>query len=186
MSTSETYDYSELTKDLAPVGDNMMTMLVALADQQLEIEAEIARLQELLEKANDELKRLSQVEIPRLLDGVEGKFKLPNGKSITVGEEIRVSVTKEKNFLAMKWLEDNNNGSLIKRKFTIEFNKDQEQWAKDFEKSLAETKLPLSVKKDKSVHHATMTAFIKERLANGEPVPLDIITVFRQRFSKIK
>lgn len=183
--TTETHDYGEF-KEAPEVGGNLMSALTGLADEQQAAEEEVLRLETLLDEAKKNLKRISEFEIPNLLDGLEGKIALPDGRTVTVAEKIRASLDSDKKPLAMRWLDDNGHGGLIKRKFTIEFNRDQEEWAKKFEEQLAQSETPLNVKKEHMVHWQTLDAFVREQLETGAEIPLDLIGVFRQRNTKIK
>jgi hypothetical protein len=179
-------DYSEFKEETSQVGGNLMGALVSLADQQEAAQEEVERLEALLDEAKKNLQRISEHEIPKLMDGIEGKLNLPDGRVITIAEKIRASITSEKKPIAMKWLDDNDHGGLIKRRFIIEFGRDQEKWAKEFEAQLAKSKTPLNVKQERNVHWQTLDAFVREQLENGAELPLDLFGVFRQRFAKIK
>jgi hypothetical protein len=180
-------DYSAFKEQstIAP-GGNLMGALVALADEQEAAQAEVERLELLLDEAKKNLQRITEHEIPKLMDGIEGKLNLPDGRTITISEKIRASITSDKKPLAFGWLNENGHGALIKRRFIIEFGRDQEEWAKEFEKQLGQSKTPLNVKKEENVHWQTLDAFVREQLGEGSDLPLDLFGVFRQRFSKIK
>lgn len=187
MSDDSIPDYSKFKDDTAPaVGGNLMAALISLADQQEAAQEEVDRLTALLDEARKNLQRITEHEIPTLMDGLEGKFNLPDGRSITVTEKIRSSATGDKKIAAIHWLDNNGHGAIVKRQFIIEFGRDQEEWAKEFEQMLSKSKTPLNVKKERSIHHATLEAFIRQALEDGEDIPLDTFGVFRQRFAKVK
>ena len=187
MSEEQIPDYSSYKDEAAPApGGNLMTALVSLADQQEAAQAEVERLTALLDEARKNLQRITEHEIPNLMEGLEGKISLPDGRAITIMEKIRSSATGDKKIAAIRWLDDHGHGAIVKRQFVIEFGRDQEDWAKEFEQTLAKSKIPLNVKKDRSIHHATLEAFIRQALEDGEDIPLDTFGVFRQRFAKVK
>jgi hypothetical protein len=179
-------DYSSFKQEPAEIGGNLMSALCFLADQQQQAEGEVERLQALLDEAKKNVQRISEHEIPKLLDGLDGKINLPDGRVITVTEKIRSGTTGDKKIVAIKWLDDNGHGAIVKRQFIIEFSRDQEEWAKEFEQMLSKSKTPLNVKKERSLHHATLEAFVRQALQDGEDIPLDTFGVYRQRFAKIK
>jgi len=184
--SEEIHDYSAFKQETDQVGGNLMTALTSLADQQEAAQAEVERLEALLDEAKKNLARISEIEIPKLMDGIEGKLNLPDGRQVTIAEKIRSSISSDKKPLAMKWLDDNDHGGLIKRRFIIEFGRDQEEWAKQFEAQLASSKTPLNVKQERNVHWQTLDAFVREQLEEGGDLPLDLFGVFRQRSAKIK
>lgn len=184
--TDQIYDYSNYEQEAQAVGDNLMGALVGLADKQEAAEAEVERLEELLKEAKSNLQRITEHEIPKLMDGLEGTINLPDGRKITIAEKIRASISGDKKPMAMRWLDDHGHGGIIKRRFIVEFGKGQEEWAKQFEEQLASSSTPLNVKKERNVHWQTLDAFVREQLENGEELPLDIFGVYRQRFAKVK
>lgn len=186
MSDNDIPDYSKFKEAAPVVGGNLMGALIDLANQQDAASAEIERLTALLDEAKQNHRRIAEHEIPQLLEGIDGKFKLPDGRVINIDEKIRSSATGDKKPAAINWLDANGKGAIVKRQFIIEFGRDQEEWAKEFEAMLAKSKTPLNVKKERSIHHATLEAFIRQSLKEGEDIPLDIFGVFRQRSAKIK
>jgi hypothetical protein len=184
--TEEIHDYSAFKQEPDQVGGNLMSALISLADQQEAAQAEVERLEMLLDEAKKNFQRISEHEIPKLMDGIDGKLNLPDGRVVTISEKIRASITSEKKPVAFKWLDDNDHGGLIKRRFIIEFGRDQEEWAKKFEADLAKSKTPLNVKQEQNVHWQTLDAFVRQQLENGEELPLELFGVFRQRFAEIK
>lgn len=178
-------DYSHVKDIASQLGDNLMSALVSMADQQEAAEAEVARLEALLDEAKTNLRRIVEHEIPSLMEGLEGTINLPDGRKVTIAEKIRASVKKEVKPIAMKWLDDNGHGGIVKRQFIIEFGKDQEEWANNFRQTLAESRVPLNVKEERNVQWQTLDAFVREQLSEGVDLP-DMFGVFRQRFAKIK
>lgn len=184
--SEDIHDYSDFKQEVDQVGGNLMSALTGLVDDQEAAQEEVERLQALLDEAKKNLQRISEIEIPKLMDGIDGKLKLPDGREVTISEKIRASIASDKRPLAMKWLDDNNHGNLIKRRFIIEFGRDQEEWAKNFEQELAKSKSPLNVKQERNVHWQTLDAFVREKMENGDDLPLELFGVYRQRSSKIK
>ena len=183
--SEEIHDYSAFKQEPDQAGGNLMTALVSLADQQEAAQAEVERLEALLDEAKKNLDRISQIEIPKLMDGIDGKLNLPDGRVVTISEKIRSSISSDKKPLAFKWLDDNDHGGLIKRRFIIEFGRDQEDWAKKFEADLRKRKKPLKFDIKRGVHPSTLASFVTEQLQEGVDIPLDTFGVYRQRSSKI-
>lgn len=184
MTESE-IDYSEY-KDDEVIGDNLMAVLTGLADQQEAAEAEVLRLEELLKEAKKNVLLYSETSIPQALDGLEGKFKLTDGRSITIKEDVRSGLTKENKPKGLLWLNNNGHSAIVKREFKIEFGKGDDKWADKFERDLAKRKKPLNVKRSMSVHASTLKAFVRQALEDGEDIPQKLFGVYRQRVAKIK
>lgn len=184
MTESE-IDYSEYKDDEA-IGDNLMAVLIGLADQQEAAESEVERLTELLKEAKKNVLLYSETNIPKALDGLEGKFKLTDGREINVKEDIRSHLSKENKPKGIIWLNNNGHSAIVKREFKIEFGKGDDKWADKFERDLAKRKKPLNVKRGMSVHAGTLKSFIRQALEDGEDIPQKLFGVYRQRVAKIK
>lgn len=178
------HDYREF-KD-GP-GDNILAQISAVAQEQLEAEAKVARIEEDLRKAQAELRDIAENRLPALMDAAEqAKLTTKDGIEVQVSEKIRASIPEANKEKAFAWLEENNHGRLIKREFKIEFGKDEEAWANKFERDLARRKRQLRVARKKAVNPMTLASFVKEQLSEGVAVPLDLLGAFRQRFTKVK
>lgn len=171
------------------VGDNLMSRIEGLAQEQLDAEMRVDHLTEQLAEAKATHRILAEKKMPELLDEAdlgESEIVTPAGHKIKLHEVIRGSIPKGNEEAAFKWLEDNHNANLIKRTFAIEFGKDQEKWADKFERDCNQRKKALNIKRKKGVHAGTLQAFIKKSLDDGVPIPLDVFGAYRQRFAKIK
>lgn len=179
------HDYSHLEDTKEIPGANLMTVLIELADKQEKAEKEIARLELLLEEAKTNLKNIQEYELPKLMDGLSGEITLPDKRTIKISEKIRANLSKENKPIAFKWMETTGNSSLIKRRFIIEFNKNQAEEAEAFQELLKTSKKPLNIQEENNVHWQTLDAFVRQQLENGSGIPLTTFGVFRQRISKI-
>ncbi|QDP61593.1 MAG: hypothetical protein Tp138OMZ00d2C19078261_54 [Prokaryotic dsDNA virus sp.] len=186
MTSPDIPDYSDFKEESPIAGDNLMKSLMALADEQEAAEAEVDRLNALMDEAKANLKRISEHEIPKLLDGMEGKISLPDGRSITLNEKIRTSVSGERKERAFDWIEKQGFGSIIKRRINIDIGKDQEALSDEIKGKLAEIDSAVIYKEERNVPWQTMDAFVKEKLGQGADVPLELFGVYHQRTTKIK
>ncbi len=180
-------DYSEYLDD-EPVGENLMARIEGLAQDQLSADTRVANLDDQLTEAKAVLRRICEVSLPLLLEeaGLHlSTITTPSGITVKVSEAIRGSIPKGKEEPAFKWLEENNNGKLIKRTFAIEFGKEEEKWADKFERDCAQRKKPLNIKRKKGVHPQTLQSFVRQQLDAGKHIPMDVFGVYRQRFTKV-
>lgn len=182
------FDYSDYQDDpQEKLGDNSLARLQGLAQEQVDCEARVAALEQQLEEAKTALNDVKLKRLPDLMDELEmTEFKTAGGVVISMAEEIRASIPKGREPEAHKWLEDNDNGGLIKRQVTIDFAKSEEAWAKKFMADCAKRKKPLNLAMKKTVHASTLKAFVKGQLEEGVDIPQDVFGVFRQRFAKVK
>ncbi len=181
------HDYSEFEGD-EDVGANLMSRIEGLAQDQLDADTRVAHLEEQLREAKATLRDIAENRLPTLLDEAElgqSTITTPAGIIIKVGEIIRGSIPKPNEVEAFQWLEDNNNGALIKRNFSIDFGKGDDKWADKFQRDCAQRKRPLNIKRKKTVHPQSLQAFVRQRLTDGKPFPMDLFGVFRQRAAKV-
>ena len=166
-----------------------MSRIEGLAQEQLDAQARVEALEAQLAEAKVAVTVVKEHKLPNLLEEAQlGKSKVvtPGGIVITLKEAIRGSIPKGKEDAAHEWLETNGNGALIKRIVTIDFNKDQESWARKFMADCRKRKKPLNLKLVRGVHASTLRAFIKTSLADGVAIPLDVFGAYRQRFTNVK
>lgn len=163
-----------------------LSKLQDMAEAQAKAEAEVRRIEADLQKAREHLRDISERQLPDLMDeiGLE-TFKTRSGLTIKVKETIRASIPKAKAPQAFAWLKAHNFGALIKRSVSIAFGKGEDELADNFVSEL-ESKYGYDVDDKSNVHPATLSSFVKEKLENGEELPLDLFGVHRQRVTKIE
>ena len=177
-------DYVDENPD---VSEDAMARLSKLAQDQLDAIALVESLEQQLKDAKASLRAISEHRLPDLMDELElEEFKTKNGTEIKVGEAIRGSIPEDNKEKAFAYLEETNNGKIIKNQFVIEFGKGDEAWAKKFQRDLNRRKKKLNTKVKKSVHPQTLYGFVREQLEAGVDFPMDLFGVFRQRFAKVK
>lgn len=188
---AETPDYSAYKEEDTGMGDNLLKALRFSADSQTEAEVEIEVLGEELKKAKERLKNISEIEIPNLLEGLTGKFDLHDGRVVHLSEKLRCSIPSrstnpEGHAKAIKIIADSEHAAILKKEFKIEFGRGKEEDSKLLDAFLKTLTSEPNIKKTTSVHTQTLTAFVKECLAEGIDLPEGAITVHNQRVSKIK
>ena len=176
-----TYDYSDHQPS---IGDEAFKRLDELVNELLDSEAasEIAKHE--LDKANARLSDIRDKVLPEYMDSLGMKeITTSAGRKISIKEIIRASLPKETVVGALKWLEQGGFGAMIKHDVTTSFGKGEGQSANLL---IAELKRRGHLFKDmRHVHPSTLSAFVRERLKEGEHIPEDLISVFRQRSAKV-
>ena len=142
---------------------------------------------EALKNTSAKIKELKELTIPELMDsiGLED-FKSNTGLKVKVTERIFANTSPskdpERHAEAMKWLEDNGHGDLIKRDIKVSFDLAQEESAVQLYDNLKEN-YPVAI--SRSVHASRLSSFIGSLLSEGEDVPLETFGVYRKRTVKI-
>lgn len=167
---------------------NLTHVLRQLADELIDAQAEVARIKLQLEVAENLVKDITEKRIPEVTDGLDGKFDLGDGRTITIKEEIRASIAGDKRIPAILWMDSHGYGHIVKRQMTFEFAKDDHEKAARFKEAMAPIMAQLGVplKENHSVHPGTLVAWVKEQLGEGVDLPVDVFGIFRQRTAKVK
>jgi len=176
--------YAAFKDDSIP--GNLEIVLMQLADELQAAEVLITEAEEALEKAKDARKDIAEVRIPAATEGMNGKLTLKDGRILEVKEDIRSSIAGEKRVPAIKWLDDHDYGHIVKRELVFSFAKGDDANFDKFQKAIKNIKMPLVMKENYSVHHATLNAWVKEQLGEGVELPKEIFGIFRQRVAKVK
>lgn len=165
--------------------DGELSRLATLAEEQAKAEAEVARLEAELAAAREVARDFAERQVPELMDSIGiAEFKTSTGLKIEVVETIRAGISGVNAPRAFAWLRENGNAALIKRTLSVAFGKGQDADAESLAKELEAKGLDADDKT--SVHPSTLAAFVREKLRDGQEIPLDLLGVHRQRVSKIK
>lgn len=169
----------------APVEAATLELLSRLAKESSELEAEINRDTGQLEEKNAKLMKLLRVRIPEIMStlGME-EFKLTDGSVVSVKEDIKCGITEANKPSAFAWLEEKNFDGIIKTKVATDFGKGEIEKAKEVMALLEQAGFHGSM--DRSIHPATLKSFVKERLENGDAIPIDTFGIFEFKMAKIK
>jgi len=179
--------YGDFREDTGP-NSNLTIVLNQLADELIEALKEVAEAEQTLKDKQNYANDIAQVRIPAATDGLEGKFELGNDRVLEVKEEIRASVAGEKLAPAVLWLDEHDYGSIVKRTLVFEFGKDNDEKVKKFKEAIAPIirDQRLVFKEKTAIHPQTLLAWVKERLKEGDNLPVKTFGIFRQKTAKVK
>lgn len=158
--------------------------LAVLAREQAQVEDEIRELETRLADAQRRLKAVSEVAIPALMDelGIES-ITLVSGERVSVKRDVSASIPKARLDEALAWLRSNGAASLIKNKIVVTFGRGEDEDASSLLVDLQTT--GRDVEQSTSVHPQTLGAYVRERIADGLVVPMDLLGVYEYARSKI-
>ena len=86
---------------------------------------------------------------------------------------------------ALKWLEEHEGRSIIKGTITAEFERGEDNSEKRNRAAEALSALSVDFVEQEGVHPQTLAAYARERIKNGEEVPLDLLGLYSGRMAKI-
>ena len=166
------------------IKDEELRSLSDLALKQLDYEQMIERKTAELDKLQEGLRQLSTITIPDKMNELGlAEFKLSNGWKVQVKPFYSASIVKEEAPGAIKWLEDNKMGGVIKREINVPIDKGDSASTKKIESAL--NKLKIFFEKKEGVHAMTLKALFKEQSEAGKTLPDKYFKTFVGNITKI-
>jgi len=190
----------DLLEDVAP-SSNEIGAIANMATRMLELENEIALMEEATKQMKQDLAKLAEQDLPELMQELNIRnFTLSNGAKVEVNEIISGSVpsataidrAKGDDKVALEirqqhcfdWLRANGAGDLIKSSVEVQFGRKDDDACEAFTKDLSERQL--NYRRAVTVHTGTLNSFIKERMGEGKDVPHDLFRVYTGHRAKIR
>ena len=183
------WDYGEDPETLQEADEGQLEYLTRLAGKQRDQEEDVAQCEARLKEAQRALKQTAEYDIPKaLLEAGMEDFTTTDGLTISVKETLRCSMPPigPRRDEAIEWAEENGLGPVVKRKITIEFDKGEEAWARQFIAQQKRRKKPLKMKLEATIHAQTLKSQLTTLLEDGEDIPLELFSGFIVRQSKLK
>lgn len=160
----------------------------------------IASLTEELEQEKRAFRVIADNDLPETMDSEDLKEAITeSGLQVKLSEAVFVSVNEKNREEAIRWLNKNGYGKLLKYEYTIQFGMQEDKEAELFGKKIEElfpeqnirvvadtscAKLEIDVKKmiaeefpdkrfelKRTIHGGTLKSFVKKKLKAGEPLP---------------
>ena len=175
----------EQESTLINVDTDKVKSISELCNRLLDLQEQARRIEENLKSKNDEIRMLSEQEIPNLMQeaGVS-EFKLADGSSVSVKPFYAAKIPVSKTDEAFQWLTGNGYGDLIKNTVSLNFGKSEDNVANSLVEDLKSKGHNVSQKK--KVEPQTLKAFVKEAIQNGQNVPMDLFGVYISNKTTIK
>lgn len=149
--------------------DSMAALARALVDADAAVEQAEVNLKDAKERA----RVLREETIPSAMQelGLE-EIKLDTGQKLTVKQDVYASIPSDKKEEAYNWLDVNGFGGLIKVEVKTDYPKGEAQAALQLFQELQDR--GLNAQYGQNVHAQTLKAFLREQIAAGSNVPLDL------------
>lgn len=178
------------TNDGAQQTPDALARIVEMAKQLTQATANVARLNEELEAAKKLQRQIETEHLPELMKelGVTS-VSLADGLLVELKEEFDCGITKANHAAALKWLDDNNFGSIIKTKVQVEFARDDRQNAvalsKDVQRFIVARRIDTGCEMIETIHPQTLKSFLKEQMKAGMPVPYNLFSIHPYNKAKL-
>jgi len=121
-------------------------------------------------------KYISEFTIPEIMNKQNLKtVKLKDGSELSVGKRFFASAKADKKTEAIQWLRDNGLGDIVDNNITVTFGQGEDNKAVEYA-SLARERGYEPTQQEK-VHHARLSAVMREWKEKGNEVPADLFNV---------
>jgi hypothetical protein len=172
-------DYTE-----DPTNDELQS-ITELAKEQLHWEQNVKQLEIDLDAAKEALRNIQEYLLPEAMAACGmSEFKLLNGNKITIKDDVYASIRKDFTASAVKWLDDNGLGGIVKDQVAVDFGRGEFDSVKDLLEFCKATGLNANEKL--SVHPMTLKATVKEQMASGVEFPEEFFSIGPVRKAIIK
>ena len=189
MSKDKEIDFSKMKDDEQEITKSQLDSLSKLAKKQLKVQKDIIKANEKLKVMNAELVKLSEIDIPSMMNEVGlNLVRLKSGDTIEVKSEAYASISDKNRPKVMAWLKKNNFDGIIKDEIKVVLGKGMTKEAERIMKALEKitAKMEVTPEEKKSIHAGTLKAFVKERIKEGKKFPRVIFGVHEKDIAKIK
>lgn len=165
---------------------DQLTNIAQLASAVVGSEKIVADIEAKLKIAKANLRQVQERDLPEAMLACNmEKFTTSDGLNVSVSETLYASVAKKNKAEAAKWLIDNELGALVKEDVVIGFDGGASEQVQALLTMLAENSIN-NVTTSESMNTASIKAAIKELLANGVDVPLELFGAHFARKAVVK
>lgn len=155
-----------------------------LAARQIEIEDAIEATEAQLDRLKKELARVRDEELPNALaEHGLSEIAMKDGSRVKVVDIVRAAIPAAHRDAAFRWLDEHGFGDLVKHEIKATFGRGEEAEAQASIDALRG--MGIDAEDKRSVHPQTLSAFVREQLEAGSPIPRDVFGVFIGRQTRI-
>ena len=166
-------DFEENLASVNKVDQGGLKSLASLARQIQEEEGNIAKLEETLKEAKKKLLKLTDEDMPAVMQEVGmNKFELDDGSTVEVKPTYGASILVDNRPQAYEWLRENGYDDIIKNNVTCSFGRGEDDKASAFKAFAAKQGYVANQKTE--IHSQTLRAFVKERVEAGDAFPMEL------------
>lgn len=176
--------YEQLAK--IPLGDNILAQIAGCARDIEHAKWEVAQAEAVLKDKQATLRVLQEVVMPDLMSqGGQSSLTTEDGYVVTLKDDVRGNPSKEQEPAAYAWLRSVGQGGIIKKVLVAPLGKMPDVEVLAAKDALAHEGIK-EVAVLESVHNQTLLAAIRGRLADGKPVPFELLGLQQVKKAEVK
>ena len=170
---------------LESVDQGGLRSVAHISRQIMYTEATIAKLEEKRKEEKKNLLKLTDEEMPAILNEMGiSKFTLDDGSEVVVKQTYGGSITQANKEEAFAWLRVHGHDDIIKNSITCTFGRGEDDQATGFAE-MAEKNGYIPESKT-AVHPQTLRAWVKEQTENGNEFPMELFGAYIGQRATIK
>lgn len=170
---------------LESVDQGGLRSVAHISRQIMYTEATISSLEEKLKEEKKNLLKLTDEEMPAILNEMGiSKFTLDDGSEVVVKQTYGGSITQANKEEAFAWLRVHGHDDIIKNSITCTFGRGEDDQATGFAE-MAEKNGYIPESKT-AVHPQTLRAWVKEQTENGNEFPMELFGAYIGQRATIK
>lgn len=169
-----------------PKNEITLANLTRLAEKAADMQRRKEDLEAMLSALSSDLHSICSKEIPDAMMQLKlADFKLQDGSKVAVKDILSGSLPKDEELRAqaLAFVRAQGAEDLIKRSFSFDLGRNSDKLAEKVGAALRKLKIDFTDKMD--IHAQTLAKFARERLENGELVPLDMLGLYAGKLAKI-
>lgn len=164
---------------------NILAQITRTARELRDAQADVESAEATLKAAQERVRGLTEHQLPLLMDEAQQKELVTlDGWRITRSDTIRAGISADNMPAAVLWLDANGQGSIVKHEVKLMFGKGEEQKLAEAVDVLREHHFAPTDKM--SVHAQTLGAVVRELLAEGRELPMELLGIYVQPTIKLK
>jgi len=149
------------------VTDNRLRQIGELAKLQYSVQKQIAELEDALAVKRDELKRISEEDLPTsMIEAQIDKFVTQDGLEVSWRAAFTANIKESNKEAAFEWLIENDFGGLIKVIVDVHFERGQREKATKLAEQLRKKNVDVDVKE--TIHPQTLKSFVNEQMSRTD------------------
>ena len=176
---------ASLTTGVEKLDQDGLKTVAELARKIRDEEEYIACLENDLKKAKKGLQKLTDEDLPTMLQEIGlSSMKLDDGSEVVVKQTYGASILVDNRPAAFEWLREKGYDDIIKNTVACQFGRGEDDKASSF-KAIAE-KDGYYAEQKTEIHPQTLRAFVKERVENGDDFPMELFGAYVGQRAVIK
>lgn len=175
--------YEQLAQQ--PLGDNILAQIAGTARDIIAAQAAVTEAEEELKNRKKALQALQEGVLPELMaEAGQTELTTIDGLKVSIKELVRGQPTKENQGEAFAWLRSKGQGGVIKSKIEADLGKVPEEKVREAVEALRPLGIRAGTKEE--VQWQTLGSLVREMLARGDDVPLDLLGVHITKLADVK